>query len=169
MVGAVLGAQEAAATQQHLQPRLEKATCTAERLRALDVPAAVCSLLWRTTVLPQALYGCEVRDVRPSQLASLSSLGKSLLSAKSPLQLSVWRSPEVLCGPPLGDTALRDPLYEMRERQLCWLQLLANLPGLVGYVHRHLAWVEPTPALQAALKSVRWSIRRNPHCLRAVR
>ena len=153
-------------------PSLEKASTNARRLHALDMPAPITSLLWRTNVLPQALYGCEVRHVRPSQLAPLSSLGKSLLSSKAPLRLSVWRSPEVLCGPPLGDTALRDPVFEMRLRQLQWLQLLVNLPGLVGCVHRTVAWkddawVEPTLALQSALQSISWTVHRNTSCLQA--
>ena len=159
MVGVVLGQHEGNATAAHVAPRLEKAVITAQRLQALDLPAAICSLLWRTTVLPQALYGCEVRNVSSSQLNPLFSLGKTILASKPPLQLSTWRAPESLCGPPLGDTALRDPTFEVRLRQLGWLQLLANLPGVVGFVHRFLAWrhsswVEPTPALQAALQSV---------------
>ena len=172
MVGVVLGQHEGKATAAYVTPRLEKAVTTAQRLQALDLPAAICSLLWRTTVLPQALYGCEVRNVSSSQLNPLFSLGKTILASKPPLQLSTWRAPESLCGPPLGDTALRDPTFEVRLRQLGWLQLLANLPGVVGFVHRFLAWrhsswVEPTPALQAALQSVGWTVHRNTHCLRA--
>jgi hypothetical protein len=172
MVGVVLGQHEAVATTAHVTPRLEKAIVTAQRLQALELPASICSLLWRTTVLPQALYGCEVRHVRPSQLAPLLSLGKTLLTTKAPLQLNVWRSPAALCGLPLGDTALRDPCFEVRLRQLVWLQLLANLPSIVGIVHRYLAWqhdtwVEPTPALHAALQSTNWSVHRNTQCLRA--
>ena len=166
----MLGQHEAVATAAHVAPRLEKAIATAQRLQALDIPAAICSLLWRTTVLPKALYGCEVRHVRPSQLAPLLSLGKTLLATKAPLQLSVWRSPAALCGLPLGDTALRDPCFEVRLRQLVWLQLLANLPSVVGLLHRHLAWqndtwMEPTPALHAALQSSSWSVHRNPPVL----
>ena len=172
MVGVVLGQCERDATEAHITPRLEKAIVTAQRLQALDFPAAICSLLWRTTVLPQALYGCEVRNVLPSQVAPLLSLGKTLLATKAPLQLSDWRNPATLCGLPLGDTALRDPSFEIRLRQLVWLQLLANLPTVVGVVHRFLAWqdtswVEPTPALRAALQSLNWSVHRNTHCLRA--
>ena len=140
MVGVVLGQCERDATEAHITPRLEKAIVTAQRLQALDFPAAICSLLWRTTVLPQALYGCEVRNVLPSQVAPLLSLGKTLLATKAPLQLSDWRNPATLCGLPLGDTALRDPSFEIRLRQLVWLQLLANLPTVVGVVHRFLAW-----------------------------
>ena len=172
IVGVVLGQDEARATALHVGPRLEKAKMTAMRLWSLDLPASICSLLWRTTVLPQALYGCEIRDVSAAQLLPLSSLGKSLLRAKSPLQLSVWRSPAALCGPPLGDTALKAPMVEMRERQLDWLQLLVNLPSLAGYVHRVAAWrrgvwEEPALALRSCLRAAGWSVRRNPQCIRA--
>ena len=62
----------------------------------------------------------------------------------------------------------------MRERQLCWLQLLCNSPSLVGVVHRIVAsigarWREPSQSLSAALKSVGWTVRRNTACLRASR
>ena len=105
-------------------------------------------------------------------MSPLLSLGKTLLATKAPLQLNAWRSPETLCGLPLGDTALRDPSFEVRLRQLVWLQLLANLHSVVGLIHRSLAWqqdtwVEPSPALQAALQSVGWSVHRNAQCLRA--
>ena len=77
-------------------------------------------------------------------------------------------------GPPLGDTALREPTLEMRERQLCWLQLVSNSLGPAGVIHRLLAWsdgrwVEPSKSLAAALQSVGWSVRRNEGCLRASR
>ena len=129
-------------------------------------------MLWRVAVLPQALYGCELRDISLAQLVPLGSLGKSMLSSKRPLQLSVWRSPEALCGPPLGDTALQAPAMEMRQRQLQWLQIVINHPGLAGYVHRAVAWCrgawkEPNSSLRSALKSTGWSLRRNLHCLRA--
>jgi len=60
----------------------------------------------------------------------------------------------------------------MRERQLRWLQLVYNLPGLVGDVHRAVAWkgdkwIEPSHPFRAALRSVKWSVRRNHACLRA--
>ena len=102
MVGIVLGANEQQATKAHLQPRLEKALATTRRLRMLELPASVCSILWRTAVLPQAVYGCEVRDVRPSQLAALTSAGQAAVAVKAPLHLNGWRAPEVLMGPPLG-------------------------------------------------------------------
>jgi hypothetical protein len=163
IVGVVLGRQERVATELHVTPRLVKAMETLRRLRALELPAALCSLLWRTTVLPQALYGCEVRDVRPTRLVPLASAGKSAIAAKFPLKLNTWRAPEVLTGPPLGESAVQDPVLEMRDRQLRWLHLLVNLPGLVGTVHRAIAWrtptwEEPTTALREALRAVGWSV-----------
>ena len=171
IVGVVLGTSENTVTAAQAGQRLPKAIATAQRLRALDVPAALAAHLWKTTVLPQALYGCEVRDLTNALLRPLTSLGKTLLAAKFPLKLNTWRAPEVLMGPPLGDSALRDPMWEMRTRQLCWLQLVATLPGLVGVVHREVAclggaWEEPTAALRAALQAVGWRAVRNEACLR---
>ena len=65
----MLGLREADATTLHISQRLDAALTTARRLQTLPLPAAICSLLWRTTVLPQALYGCEIRNVLPSQLS----------------------------------------------------------------------------------------------------
>ena len=75
-------------------------------------------------------------------------------------------------GPPLGDSVVRDPVLEMRERQLRWWQVVANIPGLVGTVHRLVAWQqdewqEPTLAMASALRAVGWRARRNESCLRA--
>jgi hypothetical protein len=172
VVGIVVGLPEAAATALHLEKRLPKAMATARRLQSLDVPAAVAAQLWRSTVLPQVLYGCEVRNVTAAQLAPLTTLGKSLLAVKFPLQLNVWRAPEVLLGPPLGASALLDPAWELRVRQLRWLQQVANLQSLVGVIHRVVAcaagvWDEPTLSLKAALLAVGWSIARNEVCLRS--
>ncbi len=72
----------------------------------MNLPASNCSLLWRVTVLPQVLYGCEVRNIRPRQLVPLASAGKAAIQAKTPLELNLWRAPEVLHGPPLGDSAI---------------------------------------------------------------
>ena len=96
-------------------------------------------LLWRTDVLPKALYGCEVRNVTPEQLVRLSSGGKAALGPKFPVRVNDWRAPEVLMGPPFGDSAVRDPVLEMRERQLR-LQLVRNMPVLAGEVHWEVAW-----------------------------
>ena len=84
MVGVVLGANERLATTQHFSPRLDKALATVRRLRMLELPAAICALLWRTAVLPQAVYGCEVRDVRPSHLTLLTSAGQAAIACKAP-------------------------------------------------------------------------------------
>ncbi len=114
----VLGEDEVEAIKLHFAPRLEKAMMTTQRLRRLELPSSNCSLLWRTTVLPQALYGCEIRNVLPGQLVPLSVAGKAAFQAKAPLELNVWRAPEKLHGPPLGDSAIQEPLEEVRERQL---------------------------------------------------
>ena len=84
MVGVVLGAKEQVATKAHFLPRLEKALATTRRLRMLEVPASIGALLWRTAVLPQALYGCEVRNISPSQLQALSRAGQAAVAVKPP-------------------------------------------------------------------------------------
>ena len=173
MVGVVLASCESTATRQHLAPRLEKALATAHRLRCLPLPVPITALLWRSAVLAQALYGCEVRDIRPALLAPLMAAGRALFTRRPPLYLNLWRSPIVLFSPSLGDFSVCDPMLEVRQRQMRWLQLLANSPGLVGNVHRAMAWVDdcwadPTPALQGALKDLGWYIRRNLDCRRAV-
>lgn len=172
IVGVVLGQDETTATELHTAPRMTKALLTLQRLRVLELPSSICSLLWRTTVLPQALYGCEVRDIKPKQLVPLASGGKAALGPKFPLLVNEWRAPEVLMGPPLGDSMVQDPVLAMRERQLCWWRVLCNLPGLVGTVHRlaawqHGEWREPTPSLAAALRAAGWRAQRNEECLRA--
>ena len=172
IVGVVLGLDEHLATELHAAPRLSKALLTLQRLRALELPASIAALLWRTAVLPQALYGCEVRDVKPVQLVPLASGVKAALGPKFPLMVNAWRAPEVLVGPPLGDSMVQDPTFAMRDRQLCWWQVVANLPTLVGAVHRLVAWqdgewLEPTPALAAALRAAGWRAQRNAACLRA--
>ena len=60
VVGVYLGVNERAATKEQLAHRLPKAMATVQRLRALNIPASLASLLWKSTVLPQAVYGCEV-------------------------------------------------------------------------------------------------------------
>ena len=172
MVGVVLASCEATATRQHVAPRLEKALATAQRLRSLPLPASISALLWRSTVLAQALYGCEVRDLRPSHLAPLTTASTALFVCRAPLHLNLWRSPLVLFSPSLGDCTLRDPMLEVRERQLQWLQLFANLLDIVGTLHRAVAWTdstwkEPSPALRNVLLDAGWHVRRNPDCLRS--
>ena len=172
VVGVVLGEDERLATEVHVAPRMAKAISTLKRLGALDLPASICGLLWRTAVLPQALYGCELRNVTQDQLRELSSESKTALGSKFPLRLNGWRAPEILSGIPLGDSAVQDPEMEMRERQLRWWQVVANSPSLVGTVHRAVAWQsdtwrEPTPAMASALRMMGWRAKRNLACLRA--
>jgi hypothetical protein len=83
-VGIVLGRAEREATIEHFAPRLAKALDTTRRLRSLDLPASVCSLLWRVAVLPQALYGCQLRDIRPVDIDPLSKAGKAAVVHKAP-------------------------------------------------------------------------------------
>ena len=171
IVGVVLGTNDRLATSAHAEPRLAKALITTRRLRQLSLPAALTALLWRTAVLPQALYGCELRNITPDHLTPLSRAGQAAVSAQSPLHLNTWRAPEVLMGPPLGQCAVLDPVLALRQRQLQWLQLIANSPDLVGFVHRHVAWDglqwrEPSKSLAAALQAMGWSVRRNLSCAR---
>jgi hypothetical protein len=174
VVGVVLGAKDAAATKVHLERRLPKAMATLQRLRAIDLPASVAALLWKTTILPQAVYGCEVRNVTRGQVARLAVAGRAMLATKAPLHLNSWRAPEVMSGPAFGDTALLDPMAEVRRRQLSWMHLLVNLPCVVGAVHREVAWregswQEPTASLRTAMAEVGWNVRRNLECSRSSR
>ena len=78
----------------------------------------------------------------------------------------------MLKGPPFGESALWDPVLELRQRQVCWMQLLYNSPGMVGDVHRFVAWdgdtwCEPSAAVRSAMKSLGWSVQRNKECARA--
>ena len=100
MVGVVLGEEDKALTDAQFAPRLQAALATVQRLRTLELPASLCSLLWRTAVLPRALYGCEVRDLTPEKLVPLSSGGKAALGPKFPIRVNEWRPPEVLMGLP---------------------------------------------------------------------
>ena len=173
MVGVALGLNERLVTETHFKPRLEKAMATTLRLRMLELPSSLSSLLWRTAVLPQALYGCEVRNITPAQLTPLSRAGQAAVAVKPPLQLNCWRAPEVLMGPPLGHSSVLDPVMDVRQRQLRWAQLVANLPSIVGVVHRQVAWdgltwKEPTASLATALQSVGWQLHRNLSCNRTL-
>ena len=55
----------------------------------------------------------------------------------------------------------------MLSRRLKWLAVIANMPGLVGSLHRFLAttpgpsWREPSAALAAALAEAKWKVVRN--------
>ena len=46
--------------------------------------------------------------------------------------------PRCLCG--FGDTLVPHPVLEVRDRQMRWMLLGCNMPGLVGVVHRAVAW-----------------------------
>ena len=140
IVGIVLGTSERLATAAHFTPRLANALLTTRRLRMLALPASISALLWRVAVLPQALYGCEIRNVTPDQLVPLTRAGQAAIAAHSPLHLNTWRATEALSGPPLGDSAVCPPTLSVRQRQLRWLHLLANLPSICGYMHRVTAW-----------------------------
>ena len=134
-VGVEVGLPEPEASRVHLGPRVTKALATVQRLRALQLPSSLCSLLWRTTVLPQALYGCEVRDLRQKDLNSLAQAGKAAIVHKFPLRLNEWRAEEVVMRLPLGESAVSDAMGVVRMRQLSWLQVLVNSLGVAGVVH----------------------------------
>ncbi|MBU6429289.1 MAG: hypothetical protein KGR26_09785, partial [Cyanobacteria bacterium REEB65] len=75
----------------------------------------------------------------------------------------------------MGSSYVRDARMEMLLRRVRWAIVLANSPGLVGTVHRHLAtlgqggeWVEPSAALRAALGTLGWQLVRNRATPRAV-
>jgi hypothetical protein len=156
----------------HWQPRMEKALAAALRLRPLQLPAALCAVLWQTTILPRALYGCELRVASGTMLAPLVAAAKVAVCAKAPLELNAWNAPEVALGWPLGDAAPLHPMAYACLRQLHWLHLLANSSDIAGVVHRAVAcpgtcWSEPSPALRSALAAVGWQIARNLTCSRS--
>jgi hypothetical protein len=167
MVGIELGASEQVATTVHLASRLPKAQLSARRLAALSVPLPVANQLWSSVVLPQLLYGCEIRNLTFPHVLPVWAQGKTTLPRLPPLCLSHFAAAEVLGGLPLGACAIRDPRLEMTLRRLRWLQLLGNHPGMVGTLHRYLAsprastWEEPSPSLVAALNVVGWRVRCN--------
>jgi len=174
IVGIELGSSDKTTTSIHATPRMEKAMLSGKRLASLPVPTAVAAQIWRSLVLPQALYGCELRRYPLSQLTPLLRQGRQVVAHKAPLSLSVFGAIEVITGLPLGACAVRDPRLEALSRQLKWVVTLANLPGLIGTLHRELAldnasstWMDPTPALAAALAQVGWQLVRNSSCLRA--
>jgi len=173
VVGIELGANDRLATVAHLSPRLSKALQTGRRLAALDVPAAVAAQLWRSTVLAQGLYGCELRNITSNDVVPLVAQGKALIVAKTPLQLSHYRASEVITGPPMGSCALRDPRDELLSRRIRWFAALANDPGIVGSVHRALVaptgppWVEPTASLASAIAATGWTVYCNMSSIRA--
>ena len=172
IVGVQLGADAQHTATCHFERRLPPALAVSERLRALAVPASLAALLWRTTVIPRALYGCEFHNVPVHVLRGLRRSGLAVLQCKPPLALSCWRAPEIVTGLPFGDTALRDPEEEARWRQVRWAHLVANLPGLVGTVNRIVASgsggsLLHSPVVAAALAALGWSLSQNPTCWRA--
>ena len=174
MVGIELGDNEELATSVHLDARLPEALVAGRRLAGLSLPTAIAAQMWRTAILPKALYGCEIRLVSHGQLLPLWALGKTTIPRMGPLYLNTYAAAEVLGGLPLGGHAVRDPREEALGRRLRWLQTLANHSGLLGTLHRQLAcpnfeWNEPSVALRAALSSLGWQLRRNPHALCASR
>lgn len=171
-VGVELGLPDRDAELAHWRPRLDKALATGRRLRGLSLPSSLCASLWRTTVLPQALYGCQVRHIRPALLGPLVAAGKAAVCSKPPLSLNTWTALEVALGWPLGESGPRHPVAHATVLQLHWLQELVNSSDIVGVLHRTLAcpagdWVEPSRALQSALQLLGWRIQRNPECARA--
>ena len=86
-VGVLFGTSEKDTSIAHFTPRVERALLTTHRLTTIPLPASLAILLWRSTVLPQALYGCEIRDVRPHQMAPLQAAGRTLIAQRLPLQL----------------------------------------------------------------------------------
>ena len=167
VVGIELGEDEWAATAVHFQPRLAKAETTVARIRRLPVPAAVAAQIWRTTALPQLLYGCELRLMYAKMLQGFAARQRLDIARRPPLQLCIYRMAELLGTPALGACSLREPAEEMGLRRLRWLAVVANDTGIVGTLHRLLAtrhtadWVEPSTALQTALNDVGWRVVRN--------
>ena len=136
VVGIELGANERRATSAHFTPRLTKALRSGKRLVSMEVPAAVAAQMWRTTILPQALYGCEVRNITKGDLKPLHTQGKMVVTLKAPLELSNCSAAEITHDLPLGTCAVRDARLEVLARRLRWALVLGNQVSLVGTVHR---------------------------------
>ena len=152
--------------------RIANAETSAERLQGLPLPSAVLSQIWRAAVLPQAVYGCELRDYKKSQLVRLAVAGRKAVVSRAPLNLCCWWAEEVVHGAPLGGTAVRDPMLEVRSCQLKWLQLMGNHTGLAATVHRTVActsgaWTAQG-ALASALADVGWTAQVNHESILAV-
>ena len=109
------------ATSAHFERRLHGALEVSTHLQALAVPASLTALLWRTTVLPPAVYGCEFHKVPAAVLRGPQCSGMAVLQRKLPLALSCWQAPEVVTGLPFGATALQDPEKDGHWRQVCWV------------------------------------------------
>ena len=86
IVGIELGLADGPVSAVHALPRVASALLAGKRLPRLEVPAGLAARLWRTAVLPQALYGCELRTMPKRALQGLSAQGRSLVGGCSPLQ-----------------------------------------------------------------------------------
>ena len=147
----------------HFQPRFEKAFATVGRLGALQLPLPVKARLWKTCVLPQALYGAEFHQPPPALVKKLGVLGRHLFASAGTFHVASWAAPELLMGRPLGSFALEDPNLEIRRRQVRWANTVANSPGREAELHRFLAtlhgnwvWKQPSFELLQALETLKW-------------
>ena len=122
-----------------MNKRIPKALLSGRRLAGLDVPTPLAAHLWRSTILSQALYGCEIRRLIPKQIWPLAVQSRRVIARKAPLSLSQYAAAEILHGPPLGACAIMDPRREVLSRRLKWLAVIAGMPGLVGSLYRFLA------------------------------
>ena len=169
VVGVETGEDERVATKAHVTPRAEKAAKALRRLRGLTLPSAVQSRMWERAILPMALYGCEVRDVRPAQLHSLLKEGYGMLTHAAPISLSCFRATETLSGPALGEMGLREPMEEVQVRQLRWALTINNSETVVGEVRRAVcnpsgedgAWDEINPGVARTLREHRLMFASN--------
>ena len=167
IVGVVVGAaSEKAATERHLEPRIEKALMSARRLEVIPVPLWIKARMWKMVVLPQLLYGCEVRNVvvQPKGIGRILTVGKR--TVRDSLKMAIWSAPEFLMSPILGDMAFRDIMLEARCRQLRWLVEMSNGTDLVARFHRALAtqtdkWEEPCEALKVAMEDLKLHLEVN--------
>ena len=132
-----LGPKSTSLPQHILLHACKKLSILKKGLLSLEVAASVVAQMWRTTVLAQALYVCEVREVSHTQLSAAHRFGAC---------------------------AVQDPRLEVAIRRMRWLVTLANHVGAVGTVHRHLAtlsgptWLEPSAALSSTLQELRWMV-----------
>ena len=97
-VGIVVAAtSEEEATKLHMEGRVDKAVMAARRMEAINVPPWIKAHLWRSVVLPQALYGSEVRNVKTGAkgLGRLVTVAKRIV--RKGFQLAKhWSAPEIL-------------------------------------------------------------------------
>ena len=133
IVGIELGAPERLATNAHYTPRIKKALLAGRRLADLGIPAAVTAQMWRTAVLPQALYGCELREIPyTSLLKPLCQQGKQMVAYSA---ISNYRLAEVCRWGPVPSAT---PAWIFFRVGYAGCLLLADNIGLVGMMHRAL-------------------------------